>query len=156
MSDIFQAVRQNEVEVYNILIEQIDINTLDEDGQNLLHEAISHHNTLLGLDLISRNIDVNRQDKNGQTPLHYVAAHGNFEIGEAIIKAGGNPNIKDIHLNNAVGTAAFNARGKYKIVELYKKAGGDAQSKNKANRSPLDFALQINDEILIAVLEMNA
>ncbi|HTN46346.1 MAG TPA: ankyrin repeat domain-containing protein [Flavipsychrobacter sp.] len=156
MNDIFQTVRQNEVKVYSKLIEQININIINEDGQNLLHKAISHHNTLLGLDLISRNIDVNTRDKNGQTPLHYAAAHGNLEIAEAIIKAGGNPNIKDIHLNNALGTAAFNARGKYKIVELYKKAGGDAQSKNKANRSSLDFARQINDEILIAVLEMNA
>jgi len=154
MGDIFQAVRLNELDVYNDLIAQIDINLMDEDEQNLLHEAISHNNTLLGIDLIRRNINVNKQDKSGQTPLHYAAAFGNYELAEAIIKAGGNPNIKDIHQNNALWTAVFNARGKYKIVELYKRAGADTYSKNKANRSPLDFALQIKDEILVAILEM--
>ena len=112
-------------------------------------------NLALGNDVIKRGVDLNKQDQNGQTPLHFAAAFGQVDLAEAIIKAGGNPNIKDIHQNNALWTATFNARGNYKLAELYKRAGGDAFSKNKAQRSPLDFATQIEDEILIALLEIS-
>lgn len=153
MSDVFQAVRLNDVYVYNQLIAEIDINVLNENGQNLLHEAIAHSNTLLGLDLISRKIDINHQDVNGQTPLHFAAMYNSYELAEVIIKKGGNVNIKDIHQNNALWTAVFNAKGKYEIVRLYTEARGSANSKNASQRSPLDFAKQINDEVLIALLE---
>lgn len=154
MDDIFQAIRLNEAEVYQIMIEQVDIDILDEDGQNLLDEAIFRERTSIGLDLITRKINVNQQDQNGSTPLHYAAMYGNFRLAEAAIKAGGDPNVRNESGNNALWTAVFHARGEYEIVELYKKAGADAQSKNKAGRSPLDLAKQLGDGTLIAVVEM--
>lgn len=153
MGDIFQAVRLNEVDIYNSAINDLDINCLNGYHQNLLHEAIGSNNMLLGLDLISRGINVNQQDYNGQTSLHFAAEWRSYELAKAIIDAGGDPNIKDVHQNNALWTAVFNAWDRYEIVELYKKAGADPHSKNKANSSPLDFALKINDKNLIAILD---
>jgi len=153
MKSTFQAIRLNELENYKNLIEKEDINIVNEDGQGLLHEAISHNNTFIGLDLIWRGIDINKQDNNGQTALHFAASFSNEELAKAIVKAGGNPNIRDNHGNNALWTAVFNARGKYNIVKIYKEAGGDSLSKNNAGRTPLDFSKQIKDESLIALLQ---
>ncbi|MBN8671475.1 MAG: hypothetical protein J0L80_12360 [Chitinophagales bacterium] len=73
-------------------------------------------------------------------------------MAEACINAGADPNIDDIYGNNCLWTAVFNAKGKYEIVELYKKSGANVNSRNNAGRSPLDFAQQINDYKLIEVL----
>lgn len=154
MEELFQTVRwDDELTTYDSLIGKVDIDVVNEYNQNLLHEAIAYKKDSIGLDLIERGINVNLQDYNGQTPLHYAAAHDNEVLAEAIIKAGGNVNIKDKFQNNALWTAVFNAKGKYKIVEHYKRAGGDVGLKNLANRSPLDLAIQFNDEILAVILE---
>lgn len=93
--NIFQIVRLNELSNYESQIQLIDINVVDEDGQSLLHEAISHKNTNIGLDLIQRGINVNIQDRNGQTALHYAALYDNEALTISILNAGGSPNIKD-------------------------------------------------------------
>lgn len=49
-------------------------------------------------------------------------------------------------------TAVFNAKGKYNIVKILKESGADSFSKNEAGRSPLDFAIQINDKDLCQIL----
>lgn len=153
--DIFQIVRHKEFGSYVDNINGIDVNIRDVDGQSLLHEAVAYGSNLIGHDLLKREIDLNHQDNNGQTALHYAAVHGNFILAKDIVEFGGDPNIKDKYGNNALWTAVFNAKGKYDIVELYVEAGGIADSKNKSNRSPLDFAMQIKDDRLVDILTVN-
>jgi ankyrin repeat protein len=107
------------------------------------------------MDLLSRGINVNQRDKKGRTPLHYAAAHNRLSLAKEIINKGGDINIADVHGNNALWTAVFNARGNYELVELFVEKGGDSLTKNKYNRSPLDFANQINDKKLIELLTIN-
>lgn len=151
-SNLFQAIRLKDISTYKNLIGKVDINLIDEDGQNLLHEAISHDNTDVAIDLIDRGINLNTTDINGQTPLHFSAQYNNLKVASEIIRKGGDINIKDIHGNNPLWTAVFNARGKYEFVRLLMKHGANTTTKNKAGRSALDFASQIKDDTLIAIL----
>lgn len=150
---VFQSVRLGKFEEYSKLIENFEIDSTNEMGQNLLFEAVVNDRIRICEDLISREINLNWQDKRGQTVLHYAALHSKVRIAELIIANGGNVNISDDYGNNALWTAVFNARGKYSIVELYCRAGGDVNHKNNSARSPVDFATQINDQLLLKILK---
>ncbi|WP_123868180.1 ankyrin repeat domain-containing protein [Chryseobacterium lactis] len=60
--------------------------------------------------------------------------------------------LQDQFGNNAMWTAVFNSDGGYDIVKLLKEYGFDSNSKNNNDRSPLDFAKQIEDEELQKIL----
>ena len=152
--DIFQLIRLNEKDDFFSAIDQININMVNEFKQNLLHEAVGHGSNKIGRELIKRGINVNHQERNGQTPLHYSALHKNYELARCILENGGDVNIRDVHGNNALWTAVFNAKGDYKMVELFLEFGGDVYTKNKYGRSPFDFAKQIKSEALIKLLSL--
>ena len=152
MIDIFQIVRLNEPDNYYSVINKFDINLLNEQNQNLLHEAIASKSNEIAFDLISKEINVNQKDDKGQTPLQYAAAHNQINLARQIINAGADVNIRDNFGNNALWTAVFNAHGSYELVKLILEKKGDAFTKNNAGRSPLDFANQINDKNLIDLL----
>lgn len=153
MRDVFTAIRLNDTSKYYELILSNNINVLNDNKRNLLHVAIAFKNIEICRDLIERGIDVNHKDYNGQTPLHFCAQYRNVEIAKVVLSINGDPNIKDSYGNNALWTATFNARGNYELITLLIEKGGDALSKNLSNRSPLDFAKQINDLELIKILE---
>lgn len=149
--DIFQMVRCDSRDDILRAIGSIDINILNEDKENLLHEAIAH-NPEIALELIERNINVNQQTKNNAAPLHYAAHHNQLEIARKIIEKGGDINLTDKHGNNPLWYAVFFAKGHYDLVKLLMKHGADPHNKNKAGRSALDFAKQIDDKVLIDLL----
>ncbi|MBF0548529.1 MAG: ankyrin repeat domain-containing protein [Candidatus Riflebacteria bacterium] len=153
--DIFQLIRSQDNDRFFSLLKTIDLNIRNEFGQNLLHEAIACANTLAGVELIKCGINVNSQDSQGLTPLHFAASYRNQVLAKLILEHGGDLLIVDNHGNNPLWTAVFNARGNYEIVEMLTKSGGDAFQKNKHSKSPLDFAKQIGDLTLVALLSKN-
>lgn len=150
--DLFQAIRLNEENIFLSAINDSDINQLNEFGQNLLHEAVIANNLIIGEMLISSRINVNHQDKKGQTPLHYAALNKSITLAESILKNGGKLSISDNYGNEPLWTAVFNAKGEYKMVELFVKYGADINYKNNSKRSPYDFATQIKDKKLLGLL----
>jgi len=153
MHDIFQIVRLNEVDKYFSIINEFDINTINANKQNLLHEAIANGRVDIAIDLIERNININQQDSSGLSPLHYCSLYKEKNIAVSLIKKGANINILDIHNNNPLWTAVFNARGEYSLVDIIAKNGGNFDSKNKYHKSPLDFANQIDDSHIIEIYQ---
>ena len=103
-------------------------------------------------DLINRNIDINHQDSNGQAPLHYCAQYLNIEIARLLLSKNADINIEDAYGNNPPWTVVFNARGDYRMVELFIEYNANIHHLNKARRSPLDFAKQIDDLHMIKIL----
>jgi len=151
--DLFQAIRQNDTDFFYSHIDNIDVNQIDEDGQNLLHEAVAYSRNQLAKDLIARNINVNHKDVNSQTPLHYAANNKEIELARLILNNGGDLNIEDKYGNQPLWTAVFNAKGDYEMVKQFMGFNPDINHKNKAGKSPLDFAQQINDQELISILK---
>lgn len=151
--DLFQAIRLDDDNVFFDAIKDAEVNQLNEFGQNLLHEAVTKNRVKIGVMLISNGVDVNHQDKKGQTPLHYAALHKSTSLAEKILKNGGKLNIADSYGNEPLWTAVFNAREEYDMVKLFVKHGADSHHKNSSKRSPYDFAAQIKDENLLAILK---
>ncbi|MCK6649162.1 MAG: ankyrin repeat domain-containing protein [Bacteroidia bacterium] len=84
--------------------------------------------------------------------MHFTAVFNDQLVASEIIHNGGNLEIADNYGNTPLWTAVFNARGNYELVRLFLKNGANSLHKNNAGRSPLDFALQIKDEILVKLL----
>lgn len=150
---IFEVVRNRNFDEYLSIISNTSINVLNKDRQNLLQEAIAFNADEIAKEIIQRDIDLDSQDKNGQTSLHYVALYGKLNLAKLILEKGATINIFDKYGNNPLWTAVFNARGNYEIIKIFLKYGADPLSRNGSGKSPLDFAMQINDNELINLLQ---
>jgi uncharacterized protein len=157
-TDPFQAIRLKEANLREMLDSLPDIDIVDQDGRNLLHEAIAWKNVEAGLELIARGINVNARDKDGFTPLHFASIHQNAAIARAILSNGGDPSITNRHGNTPLWDAVQNARGNYETVRVFAEFGCAeiARQKNRYGRSPLDFANQIGDATLAAIISSDS
>lgn len=152
LKDYFQLIRTESAERILTELKSVDINTLDDDGNSYLVEAISHNKPDIAEWLIKNNINVNIQNHKGMTSLHILPFHPNELIAEQLIENSGNLGLADNFGNTPLWYAVFNARGYYKIVSIYMAQNPNVNAKNKAGRSPLDFAMQINDSTLLEIL----
>lgn len=152
INSIFSIVRNRLYEQFLKLIPSIDVNCQNEYAQNLLQEAIASNMDEIAIDLLKRKINVNHQDGKGLTSLHYCAQYRNIHIAKLLLKNKADVNINDSYGNNPLWTAVLNARGDYRMAKLFIEYGADALNKNKAGRSPIDFAEQIEDTDMVKIL----
>ncbi|MFC0349332.1 ankyrin repeat domain-containing protein [Undibacterium danionis] len=150
---IFQAVRLGDVDLFTSLIDNTDVNSTNEFGRNMLHEAIAYKQLIFVDMLLNRKINVDQKDNKGQTPLHYCAINNLYDVVSQLIAWNANASISDDYGNEVLWTAVFNARGNYDTVKLLVQHGANANHKNKNNKSPLDFAIQIEDNDMISLLK---
>ena len=149
--DIFSIVRRGTFNDYFEVIEDYDINVID-CKQNLLQEAIAHSQPDIANDLIRRGIDLNHKDGNDATALHYCAEYQDISMASVLLQHNADINAEDKFGNQPLWYAVFEARGKYELVELLMENGANSEHKNRANRSPLNFAKQIEDAELVRIL----
>lgn len=150
--NLFKVVENGNLQSYSSNIENFDINITNEIGLSLLHKAIAHQHLEIAFDLVWRSINVNIQDSKGQSSLHYLAFFPDISLASAIIKKGAIINLKDHFGNTPLWYAVFNARGNYNYVELLIQNKANPNLLNNAGRSPIMFASQINDQLLIEIL----
>lgn len=153
IEDVFQSIRLNELGALVDMLGSIDINSVNEKGQCFLHEAAAYRALGCAKELLARNISVNCQDVRGMTPLHYCAANDGYDVAFEIVKAGAELSVSDSYGNEPLWTAVFNARGNYDLVRLLVNNGADPCHKNNNSKSPLDFAAQIGDAVLVSILK---
>jgi uncharacterized protein len=153
-ADVFTLARFGDFDSFQKRFVLEEINKKDEFGSGLLHYSIAGETFDIALFLIKNGIDVNMKAEDGHTALHSICVCSNLDIAREILKRGGEINIRDRYGNNALWTAVFNCKGRYyDMVELFMQYNPDTTTKNKAGRSPLDFAKQIGDAKLIEMLE---
>lgn len=150
------AERNNVERLHELLNAGENINLFAYD-RSALHAACVSNAKEAAEYLIGKGINVNLQDNiTRATPLHYCAVYDCFEIANMILKYGGLLSIADDYGNQPLWTAVFNVKGRdgrLPIVELYLMHGADKHYKNKAGRSPADFANQIKYLPLLNVFE---
>ena len=80
--------------------------------------------------------------------------YDNFEIAKLLLQKQAEINVYDYYGNNPLWYAVFEANKTedYRMVKLFLEHGADIHHKNKADRSPLDFAKKVNDTALINLL----
>ncbi len=135
------------------LIEGADVNILDGDARTPLIHAVSRGKRDIFVWLVSHGAEINHQDRNGWTALHFAVQEKQIEMARSLLEHGAEVNLKDSYGNSPLWRATFDSRGDYELVKLLLSHGADPRSKNTSDRSPLDFASQIKDKSLIAILE---
>lgn len=84
--------------------------------------------------------------------LRSFDVNSNIEIARLLLSKNADINVEDAYGNNPLWTAVFNARGDYRMVELFIEYNANIHHLNKAGRSSLDFAKQIDDTKLVQIL----
>lgn len=153
--DIFQIIRRGRMDEFLNSIQSVEINTLNDEGENMLHEAIVYNPEFASI-LIDMNIKLNQQTKENATPLHYAAHHMQLEIARKIIKKGANVNLVDKHGNTPLWYAIHFARDNYDMVELLVNAGADTSIVNNVGKTVFTIAERRNNETLNRLLGLKS
>ncbi len=152
-ADIYTLAKFGDIEDFKEMFVKEHINNKSEYGSGLLHYAISGNKFDIALFLINNGIDLNMTNSEGQTALQLICVNQNLNVAKELLKKGINIDLRDKHGNNGIWTAVFNCKGKnYEMVKLIMEYKPDIYSKNKAGRSPIDFARQIDDKDLLNIL----
>jgi len=150
---IRQAIDYSSAEEAIALIEKGGVDILDGEARTPLINAVLKGKKMVVSWLIRHDANINHQDRNGWSALHFAVQEKNTEMAEHLLQYGASANLQDAYGNTPLWRAAFEARGSYDIVRLLLSHKADPNLKNKANRSPMDFAVQIGDDALIQILK---
>jgi ankyrin repeat protein len=135
------------------LVARSSVDVLDGDARTPLLVAAMKGSLEVVIWLLSKGAKISHQDRNGMTALHFAVQEKHREVAGYLLEHGAAVDVKDIHGNTPLWRAAFQARKEYEFVSLLVAHGANPHLKNLAQRSPMDFALQIGDADLVAVLK---
>ena len=84
---LFAAGAGNIAAYQELVLLGADVNSVDADGNNALHLAISNQKPEMVRQLIHDGVDVNKRNNHGDAPLHIAASIGNIECTSALMQA---------------------------------------------------------------------
>lgn len=116
------------------------VETKNEDGRTLLHQAVLRGQREIGEFLIKKDAKINAQDRYGFTPLHYAAMKGQDEIARTLIEACADLAAKNHYDYTPLHFAA--ERGYENIATLLIAHGADYFAKDKNGMTPAQLAEQ--------------
>lgn len=158
MRKIAMEIKKNQLpqDMQEALLKQIDLyhinpNTRIYKGRTLLHYAILGDNIEIVNSLCNFGVNINLCDDNYNTPLHFAIIQNSYKMIETLLK------IKNIDYN-ALGefdqTPLHKAVviGNLKIIKLLIEMGADPFMVDEKNESPLDYAKDENNEVIIKYL----
>jgi uncharacterized protein len=151
--EIRQAIKYSTRSEAIDLIKNSDIDVLDGESRTPLIHAASEGNIEISQWLVANGAELNHQDRTGWCALHYAVQGRHVKVINFLVENDATVDLKDHYGNTPLWQATFDARGDYELVRLLVAEGASPISKNKSNRSPLDFAEQIGDETLVAELK---
>ena len=130
----------------------IDPNTRIYKGRTLLHYAILGNNISIVKTLCEFGVNINLCDDNYNTPLHFAIIQNSYLMVKELIQ------IQGIDLNSLGEfdqTPLHKAviMGNLKIIKLLVESGADTLMVDEKNASPLDYAKDEENQIIIDYLE---
>jgi uncharacterized protein len=141
----FQAAQQgNKKEIMNLLEQDVDINSRDEQGRTAVMIATYSNDLETARVLIEKGADVNIRDNMENNPFLYAGAEGFLEIVKLTIEAGADPK----RLNRYGGTALIPAseHGYVEVVkELLERTDIDVNHINNLGWTALMEAIVLNN-----------
>lgn len=118
--ELYKANKKNEAR--NLFMPLADINSVDDDGNTMLHLCAEKNDSDMALFLLIRGADPDLKNNNGDTPLHVAINSTSFDAAKVIIENGG-----DIFSQNADGITALDlgleASNRYYDMFITKKTG---------------------------------
>eukprot|EP00730_Choanoeca_flexa_P014872 TRINITY_DN6657_c0_g1_i3.p1 TRINITY_DN6657_c0_g1~~TRINITY_DN6657_c0_g1_i3.p1 ORF type:complete len:271 (+),score=63.48 TRINITY_DN6657_c0_g1_i3:43-855(+) len=85
---IFDFAQEGDVTALIPLLQGVDINTPNDEGETLLHVACDRGRLSLVEELLQRGADVTVKDAAGCTPLHFAAYCEHAAVAKALVAAG--------------------------------------------------------------------
>jgi len=151
----FAAIAGN-LEIMKYLLSQgADINTIDRENSNLMHNAAANGHLEVVKYLIDQSFDVNAADDNGNTALLFASDRNNIELVRYLLDQGA-----DVHAESSNGTtvilnAAFS--GNNEMIQLFQDKGLSINHANQWGVTPLMYASLVgNMDIVEYLLEQGA
>ncbi len=114
-----------------------DINSLDANGNNLLHLTAERIKPDALRKLIKKGVDVNKTNIKGETPLLITAAKGNEHNTNVLIENGADIKAVDKLGNGLIHKAALS--GNLRIIDIGIKRGLDIDSENHKKETVLSI-----------------
>ena len=150
--EIRQAIDYSSEENAIALIPDDDVDILDGDARTPLIHAIFKGKEKIVSWLLAKGANINHQDRNGWSALHFAVQEKRFEMVEYLLQHGASVHLRNVYGNTPLWHATFDSRGSYDLVRSLLSHKADPNSKNAANRSPLDLAVQIGNVDLATIL----
>ena len=131
-----------------------DPNIPNNLGETPLYLCIESENYDLFKLLLDNNADPNIQKRNGDTPLHLLIKKklDNKYINE-ILKKNTNPNIPNkLYDQTATHLALINKLSEEILINFWKNNADVYNKKDKYDKTPFDYAKELNDEKYIEII----
>jgi len=108
-------------------------------------------------ELLKKQIDVNAQGPGGHTPLTLAAVAGHLDVVKALLGAGADLNIRGGSFHFGEFSALMSAMNRcnedwIRIMDAVIAAGAEVNPKGDFSRSPLMYAVEKHDPVMIKVL----
>lgn len=146
------AARSGSKKLCQYLIENgADLNVTDKEGRSALHYAVSDGFLDLANFLIQHGAYLNACDASKETPLHFAVREGDIRIVKLLVKLKG----LDLNKGNDDGETPLHLAacfGELEIVNLLVHAGANYTLKNKFGRTPLQEALDSEQDEVVSLL----
>jgi ankyrin repeat protein len=76
----------NNSNIFEYMLDKVDINSLNKNGLSILHIAIiNHKNNLFDLLIKNRNLQINKKTADYKTPLHLATIYNDFEFVKRLV-----------------------------------------------------------------------
>jgi ankyrin repeat protein len=107
--------------------------------------------------LLEKGVDVNAKLGSGHTALVLAAIEGHLDIVKALLRAGADPNVKMYSLHAGEFSALMSAMDRcnkdwLQITDAMIAAGAEVNPKGGFSRSPLMYAIERHDVVMIKAL----
>ncbi|MHC4543355.1 MAG: ankyrin repeat domain-containing protein [Planctomycetota bacterium] len=145
-SPLYWAVRKDYPDVVRLLIDKgADVNARGAYGATVLHYVLTTGVVEL---LIDKGAEVNARDNSERTPLHYISSKtGHTGVLKLLI-----PEDADISAEHPEALHVKVAEGQAAVAKLLIEKGADVNAKDKAKRTPQDYAERAGYEAVVEVL----
>ena len=145
---VYLSVLSNNIQALKELISlNADINIPNNLNETPLFLSVNKNNFDAFLILMKYNADCNIQNIKGDTPLHIAIQNKEKKFIEMLLKNNSNPNIPNFTQGQTPTHLAIINKSDEEILKLFKKYKGNIfHIKDKLNKTPFDYAKEINDE----------
>lgn len=149
------AKEQKWNELFSLLEDGLNPNTMYGDGTTALHWASYHDSSDATTNLLKAGADVNATTDLGVTPLWLAAENGSINVTKSLLAAGADPGIQLLSGESPVMTAAQAGNGA--VVRALLEAGGDPNIAVTREQTALMWAAgRGHSEVIAALIDHGA
>lgn len=138
-------------EVEQLIANNVDVETADEDGRTPLIEAAWRGYGRIATKLLQAGAQLDKSDKSGNTPMAWAAINGHANLIVTLIKAGASVDAADAQGFTPLMRAAWN--GHSASVNALLAAGAQPKQANRLGKTAIDYARMSGNAAILRLLQ---